>query len=255
MDSILRLLCQPLIPLSLILGLAIANLWRKRTESRRRLLFVTIAFVVLMLSCTSAVSTLVVGPLEWPYADTPLPTERPEALVILSGDAEPDAPNSTVMQLGTDTYYRCVHALDVYHRTGEPLVLVSGGQASEWTDRPSLAETMRDFLVRQGIKESQIIVENKSQNTHENAVESCRLLRERGIHHILLVTDAMHMPRAWRCFAKEGMVVDQAPCNFITARFTNTPAEYLPSPAGALHLEQAAHEYIGLVYYWLRGWI
>ena len=70
---------------------------------------------------------------------------------------------------------------------------------------------MRDFLIEQGIEDSCLIVESQSENTYENAVESGKLLRTRGVRHVVLITDADHMFRASRCFRKQGLEVTPSP--------------------------------------------
>ena len=59
-----------------------------------------------------------------------------------------------------------------------------------------------------GIPSSDIIIESESKNTHENAVESAKILNERYTDgNFILVTSAIHMPRAKRCFKKAGLTV------------------------------------------------
>jgi len=59
-------------------------------------------------------------------------------------------------------------------------------------------------------------------NTAGNAAEVARLLRERGIGGVLLVTSALHMPRARAAFERAGLDVVPAPTDF----------EVIPAPPG-----------------------
>lgn len=255
MRYIAAVVLQPLFLFMLALGLGLTWRWWRRSSTRRGLFMNLAAFAGLWLSCCAVIAYLALGTLEWRYLPERAPGEPIEAIVVLSGSSQVPSFDPKASNLGADTYYRCLHALDLYEQHGPALIVVSGGADLAWPARPPLAEVMRDFLVRGGVPAEKVIVEPKAQDTHENATESCKLLRERGIKHLVLVTDACHMPRAMACFRHEGMEVLAAPCNFRTAGFRNSWQSYVPTPLGASQLESAVHEWIGLAYYWLRGWI
>ena len=59
--------------------------------------------------------------------------------------------------------------------------------------------------------ETALILENSSRTTYENAAMTEDQLKARGIGKILLVTSALHMPRAMAAFAKQGVVAIAAP--------------------------------------------
>ena len=59
-------------------------------------------------------------------------------------------------------------------------------------------------------------METGSINTRENALDSYGLLAPRGIRRIILVTSALHMPRAAVAFRKAGFDVIPAPADFVT---------------------------------------
>jgi uncharacterized SAM-binding protein YcdF (DUF218 family) len=58
--------------------------------------------------------------------------------------------------------------------------------------------------------------EAASGDTHENAVNSARLLRKQGIERIILVTSSAHMVRAVAEFAAAGLEVTAAPAEMWT---------------------------------------
>ncbi len=67
-----------------------------------------------------------------------------------------------------------------------------------------IAETMAEFLIDHGISPADVIVEGHSTDTHENAVEVARILQQRGIRRVVVVSAAKHLPRAERCFRSQG---------------------------------------------------
>jgi uncharacterized SAM-binding protein YcdF (DUF218 family) len=242
--------------LGLVLGLAILNLWRKRRETRTRLLWVTIPFVALMLTSIPAVAYLALGTLEWSYPVAGDLAGRPDMLVVLSGSLHvTEGGRREQAALAPDTYYRCLHALRLYRQVGGCPLLLSGGMVEGCPEGPALAEGMYDFFIQQGVKPHELIMEKQSRTTYENALACANILAERGAQRVVLVTDAKHMWRAVLCFRKQGIQVEAAACNHYTARFRNLATDYLPSPNGAIHFLEAYHEWLGVAYYKLRGWI
>jgi uncharacterized SAM-binding protein YcdF (DUF218 family) len=244
-------LLQPFVLLYLAAGLVLLKLWRRQREQRRALLFLIACFCTLFVCSTPLVSYLALGSLEWSY---PPPQQRPEdaqAIVILSGYVLRADDTRRHPQLGHDTLYRCLEGVELYHR-GQPCpVLVSGGKVED--NKPACAPVMRDFLVEMGVPATDILVEDQSRSTWENAVESHKVLEPRGIHKILLVTDAAHLFRAERCFRKQGLEVVPWGCRYRGAKFPLKLDHFLPSPSGGAGLLEASHEWMGVAWYWLHG--
>jgi uncharacterized SAM-binding protein YcdF (DUF218 family) len=153
---------------------------------------------------------------------------------------------------GYETAARCLHAADVYHRGPRRPVLVSGGKDIR-EKGPSIAEVMRDYLLKLGVDPADVIVERAATSTFENATFSEKLLRPRAIHRIVLVTDAAHMRRSVACFHAVGFEVIPAPCNHYACRFRLSLGMLVPSSGAIDSFDYAAHEWIGLAWYWLHG--
>ncbi len=242
---------QPAFLLFLILAIAIALLWRKRRETRGRLLWVTVPFVLLAILSTHAIGHLALGTLEWRYPPSAEIPEDTEAIVVLAGHVRaPDATRPKA-ELGAETMYRCLQAARLYHKTKGIPVVVSGGRPEGVRPGPPYAEVMREFLIEQGVKDAHLIVEKDSKNTYENAVQCCKLLEHRGLRRIVLVTDALHMYRSVLCFRKQGIDPIPSACNHMATEFEARPEDFLPS--GSAGVEKAVHEWLGTAYYWARG--
>jgi uncharacterized SAM-binding protein YcdF (DUF218 family) len=255
MKHVVEFLIRPTWVLSLVMAVALLRLWWKRPDDRRRLRWVIVPFLLLNLISTPIVAYLTLAPLEWPYPPLTELAEPPEMIVVLSGYMVAPKEDRNRAELGPDTYYRCLHALSLYRHVGGCPILVSGGMSEGAPEGPPLAEAMRDFFRERGVKASDLLVENRSLSTHENAVECARILRARGIRRIVLVTEAKHLWRSSLCFREQGIDVRPSGCNAYTARFRHRLEDYLPSPQGAAHFLDAFHEWVGLGYYKLRGWI
>lgn len=244
----------PLLCLALIL--ATANLWRKRCESRRRLAWLTVLVVTLVMLSLPLTSYLALGSLEWQY---PPLRQRPldvAALVVLSGSIERSEDEGQVVHLHPDSFYRCLHAAELYHQKEPCLVFVSGGKVDPEEPGPSLAAALGDFLGKLGVAAGDLRLEERSSNTYENALYTAELLRQAGITRVVLVTDAAHLPRAVRCFERQGIEVLPSGCSYRASRFAWTAAsEWIPTPSAVGGVHGAVHEWLGIVLYWGRGWI
>lgn len=235
-------------PLGLVLAAAAGWMLRKRRPRLGAALFAGSMLVLLALS-TQAGARLIAAPLE----QRALPLDAPrgagaQAIVVLGGGRMKHAPEYGGADIPSPyTLGRLRHAARLQRVTGLPL-LVSGGSpdGSAAPEAELMARTLReDFAVPVRW------LERKSDNTAQNAQFSSALLRREGIDRILLVTDALHMPRAQAAFAQTGLRVVPAPTNFETGGRLSA-IDFVPN-GGALALSHyALHEWIGLLWYRMR---
>lgn len=244
---------DPFLLLFLLSGLAILNLWRKRRETRLRLLLVTLPFVLLSLVCTPAVSYFAVGSLEWRYP--PLDGRPPDAqaIVALSGGLRPVDEKWSRVELGDDTLRRCLLATRLYRQGKRCPVVLSGGKVDAERPGPTLSTAMRDFLVESGVDESDLVLEDRSATTYENAVKSANLLKQRGIERVILVTDAMHLRRAEGCFQAQGIEVIPRGTSYRANFLSCSPSDFLPNASAARDMKRVLHEWLGILWYQLNG--
>lgn len=97
---------------------------------------------------------------------------------------------------------RVERAALAYREHGARLVIASGGK--HW-DGSLEADAFTSGLVERGVAREHILGETESLTTRGNARGVARLLRERGIVEVGLVTCDWHMPRALRLFRKHGL--------------------------------------------------
>jgi uncharacterized SAM-binding protein YcdF (DUF218 family) len=97
--------------------------------------------------------------------------------------------------------------LNFLQRNPDLKVIVSGGKG--YAERISEAEAMKRYLVKNGISEDRIIMEDRSTNTAENFKFSRELIsseEHRGKPGILIVTSEFHMLRAKMLASRNGFV-------------------------------------------------
>lgn len=256
MYAFLLELLHPFLLCFLAIVVVLVIMWRRRSASRRVLLLLSVPLALLYLFCTPAVSYLAQGTLEWGYPPAdPGATRAPAgAIVVLSGGIYPPDATRSEAVLAPDTIYRCLHAVDLYQNPAGPCpIVVTGGKVDPADKGPALGDAMKEFLSKLGVAESDIVIERESQSTHENALFSAPLLRERGIEKIILVTEATHLPRSVRCFRKQGLEVIPSGCCYRATKFEWSLFQFLPSPDAADANQRVVHEYLGLGWYWLNG--
>jgi len=113
---------------------------------------------------------------------------------------------------------------------------------------PGEARAVASILQSGRVRGDEILFERSSRNTHENAVESARIVRERGWKTIVLVTGAVHARRALACFHRVGLFPDLLPV------FRQRPLGVLPQ-WWALEVSTAVvHEVVGLIAYRIAGY-
>ncbi len=210
-----------------------------------------------LLSLWPPVAFVASGTLEWWYeAGLQPPAEgEAQAIVVLSGAVRFSGPGEPPVYLGSDTYSRARHAAWL-HKNWKPLPLLAcGGIMEPGRQTISHADAMREFLAAEGVPPERIWAESGSRSTRENATGAAEVLHGKGVSRVVLVTDAYHMLRAERCFRRAGLEVIPAPCRFYTREFTMRPASFLPTSRALAACERVFHEWIGLAWYWLRGWV
>ena len=105
------------------------------------------------------------------------------------------APADVIVAIsGGDTAARTEAAVKMYKNGWAPLLVFSG--AAEDKEGPSNAAAMRLDAMRQGVPAEAILIEEKSENTRQNAEMTYQLLLEYGVSDIILVTSGYHMKRA-----------------------------------------------------------
>ncbi len=97
---------------------------------------------------------------------------------------------------------RAERAVDLYRRGLADTLLFSGGVGDF---PPSEASLARDIAVSLGVPSGACILEEESHSTAENARFSARILGERGVRKVLLVSDPYHLFRARQSFRLEGI--------------------------------------------------
>ena len=242
-----------------VLALVLAGFGRRRAAA----LLGVLSLLVLWVFSTPVVASRLAVSLERRFLPVPVEASpSAPAIVVLGGNLGSALPPRPGPEL-VDASDRLLHAARLYRAKKAPLVVACGGRLpSSATSKPE-SDEMAVILAEWGVPEEALLLEGGSRTTAENAAGARRLLDPRGITRVLLVTSALHMPRAVAVFRKAGFEVVPSPTDFLVtdaepglapSRVRSLGA-FLPEP-GALGLSHdALHERIGLLWYRMRGWI
>jgi uncharacterized SAM-binding protein YcdF (DUF218 family) len=124
-----------------------------------------------------------------------------------------------------------------------PIVILTGGRGGR---DASEAARMKIAIQRLGVPASALVLEERSRNTEDNAVNTAHLAQPLGVRRILLVTSALHMPRAMLLFERQGFEVIPVPVPENGHRET-WRERWLPSPSALWRSGRALKEYVALL--------
>jgi uncharacterized SAM-binding protein YcdF (DUF218 family) len=258
LSKLLPLLLYPLGVASVFIVVAIATALRKPARARY---YRVIALAILFLGGNRWVSFALVRSLEEIHVPT-APPPRADAIVVLGGATEPAfPPRPNVHVIDGD---RLVYAAILYRAHKAPFVIVSGGSGLWRSGDPAESAGMSTLIQLMGVPASAIIQEAASANTYQEAANVRKLLKVYHLQRILLVTSAVHMPRAFRTFRHQGIDAVAAPTDFLVTNhdvevsldtFQELILSLMPDVDNLRATTEVLKEYIGLMYYRARGWL
>ncbi|HEU4685070.1 MAG TPA: YdcF family protein [Nitrospira sp.] len=242
-----------------LVALTACMLWLPPSPTRIRLARISgsLSLVVLLFISTPIVSEPLIASLEsWYPANPPLPSHPYDAIVVLGGGILDRGTLRQTAALSSQSRERTVCGVDLYQQGYASKLILTGGDAQIFGRGPIEASQMRQWAERLGVPPADIMMEEESRTTYENATGTKKLLREGSI---VLVSSAVHLPRAVALFEKQGFTVTPAPCDFAAKhrlpdlwRDLN-PLYFLPNDTALQHTRQAVDELAGMVVYRLAG--
>ena len=171
---------------------------------------------------------------------------------VTRGNAGP--PDRVYFLRGAD---RATHTMHLYKLGLIRKLIISGGSGLIIDRGFREADDLASFMILCGVPREDIIIENRSRNTHDSAVEVAALLSKiDGPKRTLLITSGYHLPRAAACFKKAGVQTDLVSTDPI-APGTHTTLDMIIVPKlESIGIWQALFkEWAGMVAYKMAGYI
>ncbi|HHP7229435.1 MAG TPA: YdcF family protein, partial [Xenococcaceae cyanobacterium] len=159
---------------------------------------------------------------------------------------------------------RLIYAAKLYQEGKAPLIILSGGRIAWFGKGKSEAQDMSEILQLIGVPAAAIIEEGNSFNTYQNAIYTQKILEEKNLERILLVTSAFHLPRSLLIFRRLGIDAIAAPTDFLVSEQELTAVNhsleskilsFFPEPNSLTRTTLFIKEYLGTLIYRLRGWL
>ena len=241
---------SPAVWLLILCGIGAILLWVGAVKTGRSL--ISIGLLCFALIAALPVEEWALQPLEDRFAP-PEDLGQVDGIVVVGGavnsilSADRSAPESG------DAADRMIQFAALARRFPAAKLVFSGGPLPSLPAGPKESDWARVMFTSLGIDESRVIYEGESRTTAENALFTARLIHPAPGERWLLVTSAWHMPRAIGAFRGAGLDMIAYPVGYRTFRGPILHPYSLVDRLAMLHY--AAHEWIGLVVYRLRGQI
>jgi uncharacterized SAM-binding protein YcdF (DUF218 family) len=235
-----------------LLGAGLVLLGRRRSG----LATILTAAVLLWASATPFVAEWIAGSLERQHparaiSDTP----EAEVAIVLGGAIRPAATPRQVPDFG-EAGDRVIHAARLFRAGKVKRILITGGNIPWLPGTEPEALMIRDHLVEFGVPTEAITLASQSRNTYENALEIKELRGAQPFKNALLVTSALHMPRAIATFQKVGIPVIASTTDVrVISKSQRTIFDGLPDSEYLDLTTKAVKEWIGFWAYWMRGYL
>ena len=215
--------------------------------------FVLICVVLVGVFGNPIFSTFFTRSMEWRHMPVAAGTKADAILVLAKGTLPADTPRQRVEV--QDQADRLLYAATLYQQQAAPIIIISGD-----FDQTAAART---FLMELGVPAEAIQVQDQADNMREDVALSAPILALQNIKHVLLVTSALQMDRAYFLFRQLGIEVTPAPTDYhvslqdwedLTAWDWRSIVTKLMPTSDAFNQSAAVlWEYMGLVFYRIKA--
>lgn len=147
---------------------------------------------------------------------------------------------------GKSTIERARYASELYNAGYANKIIFSSGYIYTYND----TDNMRFIALSMGVSDKDIVLEQKANNTYENVIFSKEILNKHNWKSVLLISSPYNMRRATLVFNKFA--------NNIKIIYMPVQKSQFYDRSSGIKLEQIMaiiHEYLGIVYYFVKGYI
>ena len=237
-------------PLNWLIFAAFSAFLSKNEQKRKRLL--QVIFIGLVFFSNPFIIDKVYFWYETPFLPiAELKKDTFEVGIVLGGFSSHDQETDPDRLQLNMTANRMTDAIQLYKMGIIKKLMLSGGSGRLVLKEASESEETAKYLRSIGIPEVDILMENTSRNTKENAQNTIKILQEKYPNggKYLLITSAFHIPRASRIFQKEGLVFKPFAAGTLTQKVSISPDSWLiPNTLAFRKWEIIIKEWVGLLF-------
>lgn len=240
-------------PLTWILCLLVASLIAAhyRRDALQRGLAAGAAVVLLGLM-TLPIGASLARPLENRFP-RPAPPAHVDGIVILSGGLNPGVFASRGVMGENWTTLRMVAGAALARRYPGAKLVFSGIASASPAGRKAERQAAETLLAALGIAPGRTLFEMTSRDTGENIANSMAMVHPKPGETWMLVTSAVHMPRAMAIARRLGWTMTPWPSDYISATSESSGIRIVYTADRLRDIDRALHEWIGAVVYALTG--
>ena len=215
-------------------------------NNKKRKLFLFFSLLIFLFFSNDFIFNTIVKAWEVPQISLQKFDKQYEAGILLGGFSDYDyIKNKHNFKKEAD---RLIYTLQLYNQGIIKNIFISGGNGNLFNKNYKESETIKDFLIQNKIDSNDIIIENQSRNTKENAINSAKLLDKKNEY--ILITSAIHMKRSILCYENEGLkIIPFSVDNSMS--YSSNKIEYILLPRSRVleNWEDLIHEIIGYYVY------
>jgi uncharacterized SAM-binding protein YcdF (DUF218 family) len=239
-------------PIIWILGLLVAAVFLKKAKHKQT--FLIVSAVLLYFFSNRFILNEVLVHWENHTESITLDTGTYDYGIVLGGMVWYDKSTGTMNFLqSSDRIWQTVR---LYKEQKIKKIIISGGSADFFGQDTIESVLLKNFLVKIGLPANDILTEENSRNTHENALFTQQILSSEPNARLLLITSAIHMRRAKKCFEKVGLSCDNYATDFYSGnRKYNVSEILIPNPQTLFNWDAFIHELFGMASYKIARYI
>lgn len=231
------------IPIGLFL-LLIAFVYLMLNSHKKAKIFLFLGLSWFLFLSFQPISNAILSPLENSYKSL-IETPKVKYILVLGSGHKSDENLSITSQVKMVGINRLVEGIRHYKNLENAKIIVSGFSIDGGDSHALMQEKLAISL---GVNPNDIIRLDSPKDTKEEAIEAKKIVND---NEFILVTSASHMKRSVLLFKKEGLNIIPSPTNHLAYQ-DNAYSAYF-SAKNLRKAEMAIHEYIGLLYSYLRN--
>jgi len=151
-------------------------------------------------------------------------------------------------QLSVAALGRLAEGIRLQRQIPGSMIITSGSRGKE---KKPQSTVLAEAAVLLGVEPNQLMQQTLPENTRQEAAEYKRIFGDSA--QLILVTNAVHMPRAMYSFRQAGLDPIPAPTNHLLKKGSERNfRSWIPTAGNISKMGNAIHEYVGMLWYKLR---
>lgn len=222
---------------------------------RYRQIVITASVIILLVFSNPLLFRFTIQKWEQAPAALPVNSSQCKYIVVLGGMSSHYQPANRVQF--AQSADRLMQAMMLTRQNEVEKLIISGGSANILLKQRPEGAVLKEFLTQWSLPDSILAIDSLSRNTYENALYTAQMFDSLKMEkNITLVTSAWHMPRAKRCFEKQGFKVSPVGADAMWPFESLTIGDVIiPSAAVLQKWDLLIKEWVGMTVYKIKGYI